>query len=255
MNTPDREWWIAQSGEYVLGTLDYADWVTFRKTIEHDKDAQRLVAEWENAFQPLADSLTPLEPGSDVWDAINTRLFGTPHADSTGFSTAKLRPNTQSLEKRLDRWRSFAGLATAASLLLASLAWVNHLGVEQKSSAEPVVSVEQFNAIAIVQDAEAAPLWVVDAAFEAGFVRVTAVAPPGIDEAQSYELWMVKPENEGVQSIGVIPKDADESILLEVSVIDDEPVAFAVSLEPLGGSLLNVPSGPVLYQGSYQSLR
>ncbi len=255
MNTPDKEWWIAQAGEYVLGTLDYADWVTFNKTIEHDREAQQLVVEWERTLQPLADSLAPMEPGDQVWDAIDTRLFGTTRPSSSVTQIGAHRATTQSLERKIDRWRGYAGLATAASLLLASLAWVNHLGVRDQVVPEPAISVAQFDAISIVRDAESSPLWVVDAALNDGFVRVTAIAPPAIDNSKSYELWIVKPDNAGVQSMGLIPHEIDQSYLLKVSAVNESPVAFAVSLEPAGGSTQDVPSGPVLYQGVYQSLK
>jgi len=255
VNTPDRQWWIAQSGEYVLGTLDYADWVTFRKTIEHDNDARQLVLEWERWFQPLADSLTPLQPADHVWIAINKKIAAQSLPGATVTRLHERDSVAATLEKKVDRWRGFAGLATAASLLLASLAWVNHLSVRDLQAPDSAISVAKFSGISIIRDTEAAPLWVVDAAFDDGFVRVTAVAPPPIDASNAYELWIVKPDDGGVQSMGLIPSDIDESFLLKVSEVSETPIAFAVSLEPAGGSALDTPSGPVLYQGVFQNLK
>ncbi len=255
MNTPDKEWWIEQAGEYVLGTLNYADWITFQKTIEHDKEARRLVVEWERTFQPLADSLAPMEPGKHVWDAIDSRLFDDKSHSASVTPLHGQKSSEQSLQRKIDRWRGFAGLATAASLLLASLAWVNHLNVRDQIPARPEISVTQFDAISIVRDADSSPLWVVDAAFDKQFIRVTAIAPPAIDDDKSYELWIVKPNDAGVQSMGLIPHEIDQSYLLNVSDVEETPIAFAVSLEPKGGSAEDVPSGPVLYQGAYQILK
>lgn len=254
MNTPEKQWWVAQAGEYVLGTLGYADWVTFQKAIEHDEAARQLVVEWERNLQPLADLLSPMKPDERVWISIDKRLFGDRANEAVVTRLLDQNNETAKLEKSVDRWRGYAGLATAASILLASLAWVSHLNVRQLVPSESEISVTKFDAISVIQDEDATPLWVVDAALADGFVRVTAIAPPIIDSLQVYELWIVKPDNAGVQSMGLIPHSTEQSLVMKVAAVDEAPIAFAVSLEPVGGSPLDVPSGPVLYQGSFQNL-
>jgi len=258
MNSPDREWWIEQSGEYVLGTLSHSEWLAFRKAAEHDKDAQRLIMEWEQTFQPLADALQPVKPPLTVWADIKDRISAAPGAvgrEGNVVSIGSSAAGSKQLQKKIDRWRSFAGLATAASILLASLAWVNYRELLDQPVAEPIAVVTQFDSIAIVRNEESLPLWVVDTALSNGLVRVTAIAPPAIDDTQSYQLWLVKPDDAGVQSMGLIPTGNDESLVLTVQTDDEDPVAFAVSLEAAGGSAADVPTGPVLYQGVVQNLK
>jgi len=251
MNSPDQDWWIAQSGEFVLGTLSSADWATFAKAAQHNEEAQRLIAEWEETFQPLADALEPVTPPHHVWAGIQARLSGEPaehgidtdefdlyettdsQYDDSVASLLDQRRINKSLERKAGLWRSFAGLATAASILLASFLWINHLEVRDQAPVESVVALTQCNSMTIVRDEQALPIWIVDAAMDEGLVRVTAIAPPPIEDSQVYELWMVKPDESGVQSMAV---------------------AFAVSLEPAGGSPQDVPTGPVLFQGVVQNL-
>ena len=115
-------------------------------------------------------------------------------------------------------------------------------------------AITQYDSIAIIRDEQALPLWVVDTALGDGLVRVTAIAPPEIDDSKAYQLWLVKPDDAGVQSMGLIPQNTDQSYLLNVDVTSDKPVAFAVSLENAGGSTQDGPEGPVMYQGVVQSL-
>jgi len=254
VNSPDKDWWTAQAGEYVLGTLSHSDWVTFKKAAEHDAQAQELIAYWEETLQPLADSLEPKQPPSSVWNAVAGRIFELPEHDPGVVSLESYKVAEKQLASKVDRWRSFAGLAAVASIALASLTWITHQELRDQPPAVTIAEVTEYDSIAIIRDEDALPLWVVDSILREGLVRVTAIAPPSIDDAKVYELWLVKPDDGGVQSMGLIPKSSDQSFVLNVDAADDQPVAFAVSLEDTGGSRLNVPSGPVLYQGVVQSL-
>ena len=281
MNSPDKQWWIEQAGEYVLGTLDDAEWLAFHKAMQHNEEAQRLVAEWEQAFQPLADSLDPVEPNPEVWRSIVQRLNaleiktppsakgGTDVAAMDGLATVHRTQEEKAatvvdlsdqlvkqkrLQRAVSRWQVFAGFATAASLLMAAFVWFSYTGVMSTRKVPNVVAVSEFNTISIIRDEQSLPLWVVDAALDEGLLRVTAVAPPEIDSSNDYQLWLVKPDDAGVQSIGLMPAIADQSFLLRIDAVDEKPAAFAVSLEPAGGSALAVPSGPVLFSGELRSL-
>lgn len=251
MNTRDKDWWTAQAGEYVLGTLDNTEWAEFAALLQTNKDLQRMVVEWEQIFQPLADSLTPVEPAAHVWGGVRQRLST---AGSNVVQFHELKTMAKDLARSVDRWRGYAGLATAASILLATFVWIGQLGTTKPVEPTTSISIAEFDAISIVRDENDEPLWVVDSALAEGVVRVTAVAPPELDESKTYELWVVKPDNTGVVSMGPIPLDENKSLILDVITVADKPVAFAVSLEPAGGSQLDGPSGPVLYQGSFRTL-
>lgn len=254
MNSPDKDWWTAQAGEYVLGTLSYSDRVTFTKAAEHETQAQELIADWENTFQPLADSLEPITPPSSAWEAIAARVNELPQHDPSVISLDSYKAAEQHLESKADRWRTFAGLAAVASIALASLAWITYSQVRDQSPVVTTAAVAQYDAIAIIRDEQNLPLWVVDTALGDGLLRVTAIAPPAIDESKSYQLWLVKSDDAGVQSMALIPSNSDESSLFNVDITSDKPIAFAVSLEDAGGSTQDSPTGPVLYQGVVQSL-
>jgi len=224
VNAPDKDWWTA------------------------------LIAQWENTFQPLADSLEPKQPPSSVWDGIAERLNKLPEYDSSLISLDVYKEAERQLESKADHWRTFAGLAAVACIALASLAWINYSGVQHQSPVVKTAAAIQYDSIAIIRDDQSLPLWIVDTAPGDGMVRVTALAPPAIDDSKAYQLWLLKPDDAGFQSMGLIPSNNDQSYLLNVDEATEKPVAFAVSLEAAGGSLDDVPIGPVLYQGVVQEL-
>lgn len=127
MNSRDKDWWTAQAGEYVLGTLSYSDWVTYKKAAAHDAHVQELITNWERTFQPLADSLEPVQPASSVWDAIAARVFGLPQRQPGVTTSDSYSAAHRELESKVDRWRTFAALAVVASIAFASLAWIFYL--------------------------------------------------------------------------------------------------------------------------------
>ena len=137
------------------------------------------------------------------------------------------------------RWRVATAAACAACIGAFSLLWF-----------QLATKPSTFDAISVVSsDGEA--LWVVDASIDSKVLKITAIEPPQIASNQVHELWMVKPDDGGVVSLGLLPNDGRTSITINRSAIDASAVALAVSLEPSGGSPLSTPSGPVLYQGEF----
>lgn len=97
-------------------------------------------------------------------------------------------------------------------------------------------------------------LWVIDASLASRKLRITAIHPPAIDFDQVHQLWMIDPASDGVKSLGLLPQTPDSTITLESSEINGNVATLAVSLEPVAGSPLSGPSGPVLYQGDFTLL-
>jgi anti-sigma-K factor RskA len=69
---------------------------------------------------------------------------------------------------------------------------------------------------------------------------------------QSYELWLVPGSSAQPRSLGLITAGSDRTVPIsaELGTAVPQAAAFAVSLEPAGGSPTGHPTGPVLYQGS-----
>jgi len=93
------------------------------------------------------------------------------------------------------------------------------------------------------------PLWLVQADFETERVRVTALQPPLIDADEDFQLWQVLPDGSGVHPVALLPDNGGRSLESAVPGLAERFDAFAISLEPDGGSPEAGPTGAVLYQG------
>ncbi|MFT6640143.1 MAG: hypothetical protein ACJAUZ_001139 [Flavobacteriaceae bacterium] len=90
---------------------------------------------------------------------------------------------------------------------------------------------------------------------ESNTLQTIAISPPKINLDQIHQLWIVKPNDAGVSSIGLLPQLAGSSTTLKLTREAIEATVFAVSLEPQGGSPEPAPTGPVLFTGSTVLLR
>jgi len=232
----DWKWWQLQAGEYVLGTLERDEQRRFEALLQHDEALQSLVHEWQQRLQPLADTAQAVEPPARVWQQIHQQLQDDP---VTQLPVATTHGQDQTL------WRGVASLAMAACLIMSLLLWQRPI---------PQFRADQ-QALGILADDNQTVLWLVDASLDDGTLRITAVAPPDLDAAQSWQLWLVEPGSAGVTSLGLLPLGSNETIQVKSTSLRRDSAAFAVSLEPLGGSPEPVPTGPVLYQGEFRLLR
>lgn len=248
----DDEYRDILAGEYVLGTMEERDLVQFIKHLHYDHDLRQRVRRWEERLQPLADAIDPIEPPNYIWRNIVASIAdtGRQHRARSGDDMLRARqhrarPNrsghhrTRQYKKQLMRWRVATAVACAACIGAFSMLWFQQVG---KPSA--------FDAISVVSN-EGVTLWVVDASIDDKVLKITAVEPPEVASNQVHELWMVKPDDGGVVSLGLLPQDGRTSIIINRSVIEASAIALAVSLEPSGGSTQSIPTGPVLYQGEF----
>ncbi len=242
MNFRDPEQRTIQAGEYVLGTLDANETRLFNDALNVDPDLYQLVVEWQEEFQSLADREIPVEPPARVWRRLSRSV-----QQEVERQRFKHRLPHQNIRRQPDRertgWQIFGALATAASVILGFM--LVHERQQPRSSA--------YEALAVISNEDKTPLWIVDISQENQALRIISIAVPEIDDDRDHQLWLVKPDNAGVISLGLLPKVSNTNIVLEVEGIESGAVALAVSVEPSGGSKQEGPSGPVLFQGPVNS--
>ncbi len=238
----DDEYRDLLAGEYVLGTLEERELAQLIERLPFDSDLRYRVQLWEERLQPLANAMEPIEPPAYVWRKIvgSITRATTRHRELVEDELRHSRRKQVSQHRnQLARWRLATAVACAASIGAFSLLWL-------QQATKPAT----FDAISVVSgDGDA--LWVVDASIDSTVLKITAIKPPEIASNQVYELWMVKPDDGGVVSLGLLPNDVHTSTTIEHSAIDASAIALAVSLEPTGGSTESAPTGPVLYEGEF----
>ena len=212
------------AGEYVLGTMKPRVRARFERLMRYDADLVRLTGEWADRLTAVDSSVTPEPVPVRVWRAIEARTAPAPD-----------RPASQG-------WRS-PGLWrwTTAAASVAALALLVLLAVRTEAPS-PTPHV-----VAVLADKDGTPGWIVSAARGQNAFAVEAVHAQAIDAQHAFELWVVADNK--ARSLGVIPGAAQSRTTIPASAVPKNGVAFAVSLEPPGGSPTGQATGPILYQG------
>ena len=208
----------ALASEYVLGTLRGGARRRFEALARADRATAEAVARWEAKLTPLAERVASVEPPARVWKQIEARIGGA-------------KPES------LGVWRALALLSSGlAAILVVAFLWLS-----PQREGEPYV--------AVLTASDAVPRMVVSLDAR-GEVYVRMLKPWANVEDKALELWAV-PKNGAPRSLGLVRNDRDTR--LRLASADARLVAlnaFAVSLEPPGGSPTGKPTGPVLCSGA-----
>lgn len=211
-----------RAGEYVLGTLRGADREAFELLLRDSLRLQQAVADWEQRLSGLNAAYRPVSPPPQTWSAVTRRLgFEAGNEASKGF------------------WRGFALLATAASLIMATLL-VRQVFVEKPALLAPMET-------AVVRADDETPIWMVVFDWRERTWAAQPVMAKAAATDKDYELWLLGPEDAAPISFGLLSAAAPVQRSLPVQADRTHARAIAVSLEPKGGSPSGAPTGPVLY--------
>ena len=232
------------AAEHVLGTLRGPARRRFEALLPAHPALRQAVADWQERLAPLTHSVVAVEPPTRVWDRVEARVFGEAESAHAAMPTslATTLP-TQALRwwQRLGVWQGASGLASAAAVVLAVA--LNAVPPAQA----PIIVVLGANP-------EAAQ------ALNASFVasvsadgRALVLRPLGelsLAQGRALELWAV-PAKGAPRSLGLVQSSGATTLLRAQLLIDT--AAFAVSLEPTGGSPTGAPTGPIVSVGKLQT--
>jgi anti-sigma-K factor RskA len=207
--------------EYVLGTLHGRGRARFERELAASLMARRQVLVWETRLAPLARGIAPATPPPHVWKRIEAQL---------GFA-ARTPTRAGGLV-----WRGLAAAFAVIALALGAL----------YVSRSPEIATADY--VAVFTDADAGPVWLIQAFTEIRELRVGNVNPLPEPPNSSYELWMLPDDNTAPVSLGVIPGTTDAILMLTLAGITtlEGTSTLAVSVEPPGGSPTGAPTGPVI---------
>lgn len=141
-------------------------------------------------------------------------------------------------------WPTIAGLATAASLVLGVL-------LLQRVT-EPATLPWKADGLAIVlSDESGEPYFLVETDYGSLRVRVTALAPPELDETRDFQLWQALPDRSSVRPVALLPEEPGTSRTFTVDSLIEGSDLFGVSIEPVGAMTAGGPTGPVVGHGDF----
>jgi anti-sigma-K factor RskA len=217
------------AAEYVLGTLRGPARRRFENLLSAHPALRDAVAQWQQRLSPLSVTVEAVTPSAQVWRNIEQRLFG-----------ERAPAPTPTLWQRLALWRGLAGVATAATLAMFIVS--SRVPAPQA----PIIVVLGSNPEA-AQALNASFVASVTADGRALVLRpINDLAPtPG----RALELWAV-PAQGAPRSLGLV-RESGATTVLRTQLLRDT-AAFAVSVEPAGGSTTGAPTGPIVSVGKLQ---
>lgn len=218
------------ASEYVLGTLRGPARRRFEALLASHPALRAAVVQWQARLEPLSAGIEPVAPPAQVWTRIESRLF------PAGAVDAAPAPWWQ----RLGLWRGLSGLATAA--LVAALV----VGQQPPPAQAPIVVVLGANP-QVAQAVQAR--FVASLSPDGRALVLRPIDAPPLTAQQALELWAVPPSG-APRSLGLVKADGATTLLREQLLRDT--AAFAVSVEPAGGSTTGAPTGPIVSLGNLQ---
>ena len=215
------------SAEYALGTLRGGARRRFERLLPAHPALQDAVQAWQQRLQPLAAPVVPVTPPPQLWTSVQRRLFGEPEPQPSWWS-------------KLGLWQGFAGVATAGALAMAVV-----LG-------QPVPVPAAQPPFVIVMNSTEAGASIVKAGFVAsvsadgGALTLKSLGELTVEQGRVLELWAV-PGKGAPQSLGLVA--GGQAKVLRAKLLAGT-AAFAVSMEPTGGSPTGAPTGPIVSAGT-----
>ncbi len=227
---PDRIDRLA--AEYVLGTLRGPARRRFEALLPAHPSMRSAVAAWQQRLVPLASSIEAVEPPDRVWQGIEHRLFPDTRAVASQTAAAAL-PWWQ----RLGLWRALSGFSTATALALFMVA------SQTPAPQAPIIVVLGANPEA-AQALNAS--FVASVSADGRALVLKPLNDLSMTPGKALELWAV-PAQGAPRSLGLV-QAAGATTLLRTQFLRDT-AAFAVSVEPTGGSPTGAPTGPIVSVG------
>lgn len=205
------------AARYVIGSMRGAARRRFMRLLMTDPAMREHVTFWEQHLFALTETVPARELSPKVWGQIERRL------------------GWVKVEQNRGKWWLW-GFTAAAALLL-----INLLTLVAPFTPVP----ESIERVAVVQNDDAQTLWLIKQQGQTLTVNVVGNLEKRADA--DYQLWMLPQSGSAPISLGLLPQQGERVLTIGNQINLNDVAALAVSREPLGGSPLNVPSGPVVY--------
>ena len=226
------------AASYVAGTLRGAARRRFETLLPGHPALRAAVAGWQSRLMPLTAVVGTVAPPLQVWTAIERRLWP---ATAAAPAEAAAAP----WWRGLGFWRAASGLATVAAVGLSVLL------LNPGPQAPPVVVVLQGTEAG----GPALTSFVASVSADGRALVARPVQPVALAADRVLELWAVPPQG-APRSLGLVSAAGVTVIRREklpLALLDGRnTAAFAVSVEPPGGSPTGTPTGPVVFAGKLQ---
>ncbi len=223
------------AGEYVLGTLSAARRREVEQRLTTDTDLRAAVQSWQEQLLPLAALAEPVEPSVHLWRRIEISLDQKTAPAAPGRDA---QPARQAWWNNLNLWRGLAGAGFATAAVMASVL-VTRL--------EGGATSPQYMVV-LVAPQDKSPGWVI----QASSPKQLSLTPLGqfqVPAEKSLQFWTKGDNWSGPVSLGLVKPGQTLQIPLDKLPPLQPNQLFELTLEPVNGSPLNRPTGPIQFIG------
>ncbi len=237
MNYSDTKLQSLLSAEYVLGSLQGLARKRFERLLTTEPGLQEAVEYWQRRLNPLGETVEPLEPPHHIWQQIQQRIQP-PAAPVAAEAESSMTKIANAWWDSLEFWRGF-GVATAMMIVGLFVAFNTQTSFNK-----------QPEYLAILQNQQAQPMFVASLIQGGKALEVSMLAEMNMQSHEVMQIWCV-PKDGGVPvSVGLLESGRThfELSLDQLQGLHDAE-ELLISLEPVGGSTEQGPSGPVMYRG------
>jgi anti-sigma-K factor RskA len=227
------------AADYVMGTLQGPARRRFDTLLRAHPALSRAVFEWQTRLGVLSADVSPVEPSAGVWKGIEQKLFGAATSPASSHVTKAWRW-WQSLWLWL--WQGVAATATMAALALSLLI------SQPLPMSPPLVVVLNSTGEGLQQaSATASAQFVASISADGKSLVLSPVAGASVTAKQALELWALPANGAAPRSLGLVA--SNQATLIQRASLLEGTAAYAVSIEPSGGSPTGKPTGPVISVG------
>ncbi len=270
---------IALAAEYALGTLDADERAQAEAMMSVDKDFVAMVDAWSYKLGALNQMVGSVEPSPEVWDRIKVAagLSGAqmplvlpeapppPPAEPAAVETAPAPGpgNVVAFPGQTRRWRNLATAMTAIAAALIAIVVTQVLRPDLlpdslrptprtqvvEIKAPPAPAPAQY--VAVLQKDGGSPAFILTVDGATRNFTVRKVGDTAAESGKSFELWLISDRLGPPRSLGVIG-NGDFTASQRLASYDGDIVrnaAYAVTVEPAGGSPDGKPTLPPVFAG------
>ena len=241
---------IALAGEFVMGTLTLEQQQQVKEDLAFNPELKHWVHYWESQLPKFYQGIETEQPARQVWKKIQQQI--------------KSDKPKQYTWQRLPWWQGlflWRGLALASMIGLISLTvllqyqWLEPISPIITVVQKPAIPIAAPSYVAVMRDDKTQARWHISVYLPAKRLFITALKDSDLPQEKDYELWLLsKDKNTAPRSMGLLPAQGSEKLPLDLSAALSQAAGLAVSIEPRGGSLLAVPSGPVVFQSGLEQI-
>lgn len=229
---PEEE---AFAAEHALGVLSAAERAAAEARMAREPAFAAAVDAWRARLAPLLDQVASVPPSAELWARIARAL---PANDDVPV-----------LRRRVAFWRgaTVGSLGLAAASLVVAVMLANRPPTIIRSLPPPPAALLNAN----LATTGGQPLFVAAYDPDRQALIITSLVPPGTDPLHVHELWLI-PADGKPRSLGMVEPGTSKAMPMarDMAPMVGEGASLAVSVEPLGGSPMDKPSGPVAAKGT-----